>query len=131
MTLVTAKKVFYCRSQSFCSTNSGFGRRRNESVISSATSVGLVLDDVPRKRDDLIVEEKEDDFDDDDDYLEVTTVTTERHPIVSCWQQISRLLGLSLCQDLRFAVVVLSVMSMSVGECYVDAFLKLKRLCFM
>ena len=101
------------RVHSFCSVNSSYGRRRKESVISSATSAGLVLDDVPRKRD-LIEEEKEEDEEEDD--LDVTTVTPDRHPIVGCWNYISQFLGLSLCQDHRFAIVVISVMSMSVGE---------------
>lgn len=101
------------RVHSFCSMYSSYGRRRKESVISSATSTGLAVENVSRKQN-LIAEEKEND--EEDDYLEVTTPMPDLHPIVSCWNYISQFLGLSLCQDLRFAIVVISVMSMSVGE---------------
>ena len=98
------------RAPSFCSNYSGF-RRRKESVISSVTSAGVAVDDVTKKRDDLLDEKEEDEFLD----VELSSETSD-HPVVSCWNNLSRLLGLSLCDDPRFAIVVISVMSMSVGE---------------
>jgi hypothetical protein len=76
----------------------------------SATTGGLVLDAVPGKRGDDLIEEEE-------DYLDVTSVTTtEPRSATSCLSSLSQKLGMSLCEDLRFAIVVVSVMSMSVGK---------------
>jgi hypothetical protein len=93
------------RALSFSSNYSGF-RRRKDSVTSAN------VDDVTKKHEDLIDEKEEDEFLD----VELSSETSERHPVVSCWNNVSRMLGLSLCDDPRFAIVVISVMSMSVGE---------------
>ena len=101
------------RVASFCSTYSGV-RKRNESVISSVTSSAVPLDEVPTKKCDNFIDEKEEDDYIDDDVISMSV--SQNHPIVSCWNKFSRILGLSLCADPRFAIVVISVMCMTVGE---------------
>lgn len=101
------------RVASFCSTYSGV-RRRNESVISRVPSSAVPLEEVPPKKNDNFIDEKEEDNYLDDDVMSMSV--SQNHPIVSCWNKFSRMLGLSLCTDPRFTIVVISVMSMSVGE---------------
>jgi hypothetical protein len=112
-----AESTYHCKTPppsrvpSFCSTYSGV-RRRKESVISSVTSQGAGEADFVNK-------EEEEDYNDDDLHL---TPAPKENRLTSCWHSLSQLIGLYLCKDPRFIIVVISVMSMSVGEYNISTF---------
>ena len=100
------------RVPSFCSAYSG-SRRRKDSIISSVASQG-VGDDTQSKYDDFINEKEEEGYLDVDD-LRITKSSKESR-LAACWHSLSQLIGLYLCNDPRFIIIVISVMSMSVGK---------------
>ena len=102
------------RVPSFCSAYSG-SRRRKDSIISSVASQG-VGDDTQSKYDDFINEKEEEGYLDVDD-LRITKSSKESR-LATCWHSLSQLIGLYLCNDPRFIIIVISVMSMSVGKNY-------------
>lgn len=102
------------RVASFCSNYSSAGlRRRKESSLSTAVGFDVC-------KDTSVISEK----DEEEDLVESVSSPVEAENLFhSCWHSFSRILGLSLCEDLRFVIVVISVMSMSVGVPHVLFFL--------
>ena len=95
------------RAPSLCSNYSGLLRRKE-----SVTSQG----DVDDKCVDDLVNQKEEDYLGVDD-LRITSPAEKQNRLATCWHSLSQLIGLYLCKDPRFIIIVISVMSMSVGKC--------------